>query len=149
MKLRTIVLPVALLAVAFSCNAQNGPTQPSVALSWTQSVGSTNPIAKNCVYRGTATGVYAKPAMFCSAAPSTAYTDTTVVRGTQYFYAVTAQDNKGAESDYSSELAVTSPKINPPTGLASGLISLLVPEPAHAFSYTATTADGTLRATVK
>lgn len=128
MKLRSTALPtiVTVLALAFSCNAQNGPTQPSVTLTWTQSTGSTNPISKNCVYRGTATGVYSLPALFCSTSPVTTYKDTTVVRGTQYFYVVTAQDTTGAESGYSNEVGAKSPVINSPTGLGVGLLGKLV-----------------------
>lgn len=147
MKLRTVLLPVTLLMAIYSCNAQNGPTPPSVALSWTQSVGSTKAIAKNCVYRGTITKVYALPALYCSTTPVTTYTDLTVKRGTVYFYAVTAQDVNGAESDYSQELAVTSPIINAPSGLATTLISLVAPNYPH-YVAMLQTPNGRLRAVV-
>ena len=123
-----LVLAVSVLLMllsAWSCQAQNGPTAPMVKLSWVQSVGDTNPVAKNCVYRGSSAGVYTTPALFCSTAPVTAYTDTQVVRGTVYHYAVTAVDSNGAESAFSSDLQVTSPVINSPTGLATVLVSKL------------------------
>ena len=75
-----------MFTASFSCG-QNGPTQPSVVLSWTQS--TTPGITKNCVYRGTVSGVYTLPGT-CFAAGTT-YTDTTPLAGSTYFYAVTAQ----------------------------------------------------------
>jgi hypothetical protein len=146
MKLHSALLPVGLLLMAFSCNAQNGPTPPAINLSWVQSIGSTNPIAKNCVYRGTSSLVYTLPALFCSTAPVTSYNDTAVSRGTTYFYALTAIDTKGAESAYSVELKVTSPIINSPTGLSTMLVSLLNPKLLLPKPNVATSADGTFRA---
>lgn len=109
------VLPL-LFTLMYSCHAQNGPTQPSVQLSWTQS--ATPGVTANCVYRGTATKVYTMPALFCSTAPVTTFTDNTVVRGTTYFYAVTAQVGK-IESQFSNEATAPVLLVAPPTGAGS------------------------------
>ena len=128
MKLKLfMVLAFALLLTGFSCQAQNGPTAPSITVSWIQSTGSTNALAKNCVYRGVAAGTYDLPAKFCSSTPITSWKDVAVVRGTTYHYAVTAQDVNGAESAYSADLQATSPIINAPAGLATVIISTLFP----------------------
>ena len=128
MKLRSLIFaPFLFSLLAFSCNAQNGPTAPTVTLTWAQSTGDTNPISKNCVYRctGLATCSYQLPALFCSTAPIVTYKDQQVTRGTTYHYAVTAQDTNGAESAFSADLQVTSPTINAPTGLGTSLITKL------------------------
>lgn len=107
MKLRSIAaLPFLYFALAFSCNAQNGPTQPSVVLTWTQSVSAG--VTRNCVYRGAASGGYSLPAIFCSPAPIITYTDTTVVRGQSYHYAVTAGID-GTEGAYSNDVIAAIP----------------------------------------
>lgn len=128
MRFRKLLVAVfAALLITVGCHAQNGPTVPSVKLNYTQSTGNTNPVAKNCLYRktGVAAGTYDLPAIQCSTSPSTTFTDLAVVRGTTYHYAVTAVDTNGAESAFSADLQVTSPTINPPTGLGAALISLL------------------------
>lgn len=144
MKLRLFTLPFLLLACLYSCHAQNGPTSPSVTLSWVQSTGNTNPIAKNCIYRGSAIGTYSLPALFCSTAPITTFKDTTVTRGSTFHYAVTAQDTLGAESAFSLDVAATPPIINAPTGLATGLVTMLEPSPTITHSK-----DGKLVAVAK
>lgn len=121
MKLRSIlVLPLMYFAVAFACQAQQGPSPtPTVVLSWTQSTSAG--VLRNCIYRGTdGPSQYTLPAIFCSATPITTYTDTNVTRGQAYRYAVTSQTGtlgSIAESQYSSEVAVTVPPVpNAPTG---------------------------------
>lgn len=103
-----------VLALSFAAVAQNGPTQPSVALSWTQS--NSSGVTGNCVYRGVLAGTYTLPALFCSTTPITSYTDTTIVRGTTYHFAVTAKIG-ASESGYSNDILVVSPAINAPSGL--------------------------------
>lgn len=109
------ILPIYLLfAAAYSCG-QNGPTQPTVNLSWTQS--TTPGVTANCVYRGsTVAGKYDLPAMFCSTLPVTSFTDQTVVRGTTYHYAVTAQVGK-TEGGYSNDAVATVPQSPAPPSL--------------------------------
>lgn len=115
--MNALALPVLLLACcAYSCG-QNGPTSPSVKLSWTQS--TTAGVTANCIYRGPTANVYTIPAIFCSSAPITTYTDLTAVRGTTYHYAVTAQVG-ATEGGYSNDataavpLAPAPPALNPP-----------------------------------
>lgn len=111
-----LLLPVCLVLTAYSCG-QNGPTIPSATLSWTQS--TTPGVTANCVYRGTTAGTYQKPALFCSTAPITTYTDLTVQRSTTYHYAVTAQIGL-VEGPYSNDAvaaipaAPAAPTVNPP-----------------------------------
>lgn len=113
----------SLFLTAFSCQAQNGPTQPSVKLTWTQS--TTPGVTANCVYRGSAAGTYALPALFCSTAPITSYLDTTVVRGTTYHYAVTAQIN-ATEGGFSNDAVAPVPNAPaPPTNNSPSQITKL------------------------
>lgn len=108
MKFRSIaVITFTQLLIAFSCSAQNGPSpaNATVTLSWSQTT-QTPPVARNCVYRGIAVGVYTLPALFCSTAPITSYVDNAVVRGNTYHYAVTSQTGtlgSIAESPYSAD----------------------------------------------
>lgn len=105
-----LTLVACTFLVAPSCG-QNGPTQPSVKLTWTQSTATG--VTANCVYRGSATGTYTLPALFCSTAPITSYVDTTVQRGTTYHYGVTAQVG-ATESGYSNDAVAPVPNAPPP-----------------------------------
>ena len=107
MKFRVLSLPILFFAMMFSCQAQNGPTQPSVLLTWTQS--ATPGVTANCVYRGTTAGVYALPAIFCSTAPITSYKDTSVQRGQTYQYGVTAKIS-ATEGPYSNNVQAVIPQ---------------------------------------
>jgi hypothetical protein len=100
----------ALCLCAFSCQAQNGPTQHQVVLAITPSV--TPGVTGICIYRGSAAGTYAMPALSCSSSPITTFTDTSVVSGTTYHYAATAQIVTGVgteESSYSNDVSATIP----------------------------------------
>lgn len=94
----------------------HGITPPKVTLNWTQ---STSPnLANNCIYRGLTTGgPYTQ--LFCSASPSTQYVDSTVTRGTTYFYVVTAIDINGIESINSNETKAIVISVTPPTNVTS------------------------------
>jgi fibronectin type 3 domain-containing protein len=112
-----LALVCLVFCAAYSCG-QNGPTAPAVMLTWVQ---STSPgVVANCVYRGSAAGTYTLPAIYCSTAPITSYTDTTVARGTSYHYAVTAK-NSTTEGGYSNDVlaavptAPAAPDLNTPT----------------------------------
>lgn len=109
---KVIPLIYMLFAAVYSCG-QNGPTKPSVVLSWTQSI--TPGITANCIYRGSVSGQYTIPALYCSTTPIVTYTDATVARGGTYYYAMTARLN-AIESGYSNEVAAAVPTIAPPTG---------------------------------
>jgi hypothetical protein len=112
---------VVMLATSYSCHAQQGPTQPSVSLSWTQSTSTG--VTANCVYRGSASGSYTLPALFCSTAPITTYTDSTATASTTYWYAVTAKVG-ASESAYSVPLQVIVPaNPNAPTGLTAPTVT--------------------------
>lgn len=140
----TVAICCMLLMTAYSCHGQNGPTPPSATLNWTQSTNSG--VSSNCVYRGTASGAYALPALFCSSAPITSYKDSAVTRGTDYFYAVTARLSSGAETPYSNEVKATPPVLNPPTGLGATILTLIaVPKTGVETA----SADGRLRVTVR
>ena len=108
MKLSTTILTIATsltLLSGYSCG-QNGPTAPSVQLTWTQSTASG--VTANCVYRGSASGTYTLPAIYCSAKPIITYTDTNVARGTTYHYVITAQVG-ATESAYSNDATAAVP----------------------------------------
>lgn len=110
-----------MLACSFSCHAQNGPTNPSVTLTWVAS--TTSGTTANCIYRGTVAGTYTLPALFCTTAPATSWTDTTLTsaqRGTTFHYAVTAKFGPNTESPYSNDApapipVLEAPTMNPPT----------------------------------
>ena len=114
---------ICVLFLAATAVAQNGPTPPSASLTWTQS--TTTGIVKNCVYRGTATGVYTIPALFCSTAPATSFTDLTVVRGSAYHYAVTASTST-TESQYSNDVTATIPAAVVPPVLNTPILTRAV-----------------------
>lgn len=105
--LQVLLLSIAVLLCAASGSCQNGPTQHSVALSWTQSMSTG--VTSNCVYRSaTSGGPYgtainaAGSGTGCSATPITTFTDLTVSGGKTYYYVVTALAG-ATESAYSSE----------------------------------------------
>jgi hypothetical protein len=134
-----------MFTASFSCG-QNGPTNPSVTLNWTQS--TTPGITKNCIYRGTVSGTYSLPGTCIPA--GTTFTDTTVVAGNSYFFAVTAQVG-ATESAYSAPAeAIVPANPNAPTGLQTPVVTKTVfPDfghPCNRGNCTATTGD--LTATV-
>ena len=106
---------------SWSC-AQNGPTQPTVNLTWTQSTSTG--VTGNCVYRCTgATCTPAPPAVFCSTAPIVTWLDATVAPSTGYVYAVTAKVG-ATESGYSNTAPVTVPaNPNAPSGLQAPTVT--------------------------
>ena len=101
--------------LSFASNAADSPTHsvlsgtgtlPFVSLSW---VASTSPeVAGYNIYRKTSlSGSYAR--INSKLNPDTSYTDATVIHGTTYYYATTAVDSKGKESDYSNRVEVVVP----------------------------------------
>ena len=123
------VLAFSLLSISATC--QNGPTKPSVSLSWTQSTATG--VTGNCVYRGTTaftptTGT--TPAIFCSPTPIVSYVDTTVSPGTVYHYAVTALIGT-TESQFSNDGSADVPALPPaPTLNPPGPVTGKVQQPA-------------------
>jgi hypothetical protein len=120
--MRRFLLVYSLFAMLYSCHAQNGPTQPNVILTWTQSTSSG--VTANCVYRCTgASCTPAPPALFCSTAPIVTYTDSTVAASSTDVYAVTAKVG-ATESAYSGTASVAVPaNPNAPTGLAAPTVT--------------------------
>jgi fibronectin type 3 domain-containing protein len=90
-------------AIATATGAGIGGKQHSVALAW---VPSSSTVTGYNVYRGTASGSYAKLAGLLVSA---AYTDASVKSGTAYFYVTTAVNSSGAESAKSNEVRVQIP----------------------------------------
>jgi hypothetical protein len=78
------------------------PVQHSVSLSWGPSTSS---VAGYRVYRDDGAGLLPLSAVI----PDLTYTDSTVVSGTTYHYAVTAVDPAGDESPYSNEVTAIVP----------------------------------------
>jgi hypothetical protein len=118
-------------STSWSC-AQNGPTQPTVQLTWVQSTtsGVTSNHVYRCIQTGTTACVPAPPAIFGSTAPITSYTDSTVAPSTTYVYAVTASIN-ATESQYSSSVTAAIPASpNAPTNLTAPTVTgkLAIPQ---------------------
>ncbi len=101
--------------LSFSSDAADSPTRSAligtgtaalVSLSW---IASTSPqIAGYNIYRRTSsTGSYTR--INSKLDPNTNYTDATVIHGTTYYYATTAVNSNGKESQYSSDVEVVVP----------------------------------------
>jgi hypothetical protein len=84
----------------FRLSARNAPPQ-SATLAWDPSPG-TNLIANYNVYYGVVSATYTNEV---AAGTNTAISISNLVAGTTYYFAVTAVDTSGLESDYSSEAA--------------------------------------------
>ena len=74
----------------------------SVALSW---IASTSTVAGYNVYRSTVSGTQYAKVNSSLVVGSLAYTDTTVLGGTVYYYVTTAVDASGNESVHSNEVS--------------------------------------------
>lgn len=90
MKLRILALPVFLLAIAFSCNANAAPK--TVKLSWTAPPAQTGlTLTGYKVYRGTTSGGEGATAYATvTSGAVVSFTDTAVTPGVSYFYRVTS-----------------------------------------------------------
>ena len=80
--------------------------QHSVALSW---IASTSTVAGYNVYRSTVSGTQYAKVNSSLVVGSLAYTDTTVLGGTVYYYVTTAVDDSGNESVHSNEVSANIP----------------------------------------
>ena len=80
--------------------------QHSVALSW---IASTSTVAGYNVYRSTVSGTQYAKVNSSLVVGSLAYTDTTVLGGTVYYYVTTAVDASGNESVHSNEVSANIP----------------------------------------
>ena len=97
------------IVVALATSAQG---QSSVTLAWDPSPGSA--IAGYRLYEGAASRTYTN---VIAAGKVTSNTVSSLVGGATYFFAVTAYDTNGLESDFSSEIRYTVPlpSNSPPT----------------------------------
>jgi fibronectin type 3 domain-containing protein len=102
------MLSVALLG---SCGGGGGSSgqsaaaggKSSVTLAW-DPVAAPN-VAGYRVYYGTSTGIYSQPqGSGLEAGTATTFTAMGLNGGTRYYFAATAYDNTGNESDYSNEV---------------------------------------------
>jgi HYDIN/CFA65/VesB-like, Ig-like domain/Abnormal spindle-like microcephaly-assoc'd, ASPM-SPD-2-Hydin/Cep192 domain 4 len=101
-------------SISITSNASNSPTVISLAggshlvsLSWSASTTST--VVGYNIYRGTqGNGTYPLK-LNLSLLSGTTFTDTSVVAGQTYYYAVTAVDSTGIESGYSSPASASIP----------------------------------------
>jgi hypothetical protein len=101
--------------LSFASDAADSPTHSAltgtgtvafVSLSWIASTSAE--VAGYNIYRKTSsTGSYAR--INAKLDPDTSYTDATVIHGTTYYYATTAVNSKGKESDYSNRVEVVVP----------------------------------------
>lgn len=102
-KLTAILALLALIIVtAFAIGRT--PTPPaSVTLAWDKSPG-TNVIVNYNVYYGVTSATYTN---VVSAGTNLTVAVTNLARGVTYWFAATAVDNAGLESDYSTEVFTT------------------------------------------
>ena len=85
-----------------SSSSSPAPTQHSVTLTWD---ASTNSVVGYRVYRDNGSGL----SPLSQVIPNLTYTDSTVVSGSTYQYAVTAVDSAGDESAYSNQVTAVIP----------------------------------------
>ncbi len=107
----------ASASLSFSSTASNSPavqsmtgtgtaaTQHTVDLTWDTSTGA---VSYN-IYRGTVSGGPYPTMINTSPDSTTAYTDSTVVSGTTYYYVVTAVNASSEESGYSNQATAVIP----------------------------------------
>ncbi len=116
-------LGMVLILTAFTASAQG---QSSVTLAWDPSPGSA--IAGYRLYEGGASRTYTN---VITAGNMTNVTVSGLASGGTYFFAATAYDTSGLESDFSSEVSYTValPTNNPPT--------IALTSPANGVGYTA------------
>jgi hypothetical protein len=112
---------------SLSVTVTSSVTGPSVSLSCTESAGAS--VTSNNLYRGTASG---GPYTLVGSAATCAFTDTTVLFATTYYYVATAVNGSSScpsgqncESPYSNQASAvigTSPIPGAPSGLSVGTI---------------------------
>jgi hypothetical protein len=104
----TITLPAEITPPDAPESLSTTPGDHFVELTWSApSHDGGSPITNYRVYRGTTSGSYAP----LRVVTSTAYNDTTALRGATYYYVVTAVNARG-ESVFSAEVSAT---LSPPT----------------------------------
>ncbi len=108
-----VILVVLMMVSLAGCGAKDEP--PAAPENLTGTAGAsmvtldwdavTDATSYN-VYRSLSTGALSTKVLLASALTATAYTDTNVTSGTEYFYQVTAENSDG-ESNGSAEISVT------------------------------------------
>ena len=101
----TVTSEATPLQIGLSGTGVNTPVQHSVVLSWSP---STSAVVGYFVYRGNGlNGTLSK--LITSIVPTTSYTDSTVVAGQAYNYAITSVDSGNVESTFSNQVSLTIP----------------------------------------
>lgn len=101
-KLATILALLTVIIIITAFAIDRTPTPPaSVTLAWDASPG-TNVIVNYKVYYGVASRTYTNAV---SAGTNLTVAVTNLARGATYWFAATAIDNSGLESDYSTEVS--------------------------------------------
>jgi hypothetical protein len=100
-RVRRVALTVLLLGVLVALTPLASLATGTVTLAWDPSPG-TNIIANYNVYYGAASGTYTNTV---SAGTNTTVSISNLVEGTTYYFAATAVDTAGLESDYSTEVS--------------------------------------------
>src|SRR5437867_4474089 len=113
---------ISLLFTFFTATLTWSASAASVTLVWNASPGTN--IAGYNVYYGVASRTYTNKVNVGNATNATV---SGLIEGTTYYFAVTAYDSNGLESDYSNEMSYTVP-VNPgnqvPTILPIGSITI-------------------------
>ncbi|VAW39453.1 Extracellular ribonuclease precursor [hydrothermal vent metagenome] len=114
----------------------NGTTVGQISLDWFNNTESD--LAGYSIYRALAGGGSFSKLNTSLVAPS-AYTDSTVVQGSSYFYKLTASDNAGNESGFSTEISVTAATSPAGNVLTNGVtVSGLAASTGNSLEYTMT-----------
>ena len=98
-----LLLSGALLCALMACGGGgSSPGGPNATLAWTRPVGAA--VTGYRVYYGLAPGQYLQPkGAGIEAGPVVTYVVSGLTPGSRYYFAVTAIDDNGNESDYSNE----------------------------------------------
>lgn len=108
-----LLFAFCLPALAQAFLAPNNPLLGTVTVAWDPSPG-TNVIARYNIYYGVGSREYTN---VVSAGTSTTLTISNLVRGAIYYFAATAVDTFGLESDFSTEVSCTIPAPPQPPGM--------------------------------
>jgi hypothetical protein len=100
-KILGVVLALLVIVATAFAIGRTTPPPASVTLAWDASPG-TNVIANYKVYYGVASRTYTNTV---SAGTNLTVAVTNLSRGVTYWFAATAIDNAGLESDYSNEVS--------------------------------------------
>jgi len=108
---RLFVIALVLCFALFTTPAIQAQVAPQVVVGWDAVPASAGATGYN-VYRSTTSGTFSTK-LNTALITALTYTDTTVVRGTTYFYVVRAVNATG-ESPNSNQITHTVPQVVPP-----------------------------------